>query len=264
MNAREWEMVRFLSRLKANYGAVGVKAEFEAEGTRIEELLRLKEISLRADMELALKIGGPEDVWGTLQALRIGVSDIVAPMVESAYGLRKYLEMIRKYVPVSERRYLIAAVNVETIQAYQGIYDMMAVGKELGLDSLTVGRVDLAGSMGLSRQDIDTPRIGGIVHRICEESKKQGFRTTVGGSIESRSRPFIDNLARAGILDRFETRKIVFGVSPMVLGPFEEAVRDAHRFELMWLENKRAHYGAMYAEDEQRIAMLRGRVGEDK
>jgi hypothetical protein len=44
MNNLERKMVEVLQDLKANHNVVGIKAEFEAEGTRLEEALRLKEV----------------------------------------------------------------------------------------------------------------------------------------------------------------------------------------------------------------------------
>ena len=56
MNAKERQMVGMLNDLVDNYGVIGVKAEFEAEGTRFEECVRLKEILTRAGLGLCLMI----------------------------------------------------------------------------------------------------------------------------------------------------------------------------------------------------------------
>ena len=44
MNDRERRMVEQLQDLRENHHVCGVKAEFEAEGTRLEEAMRLKEV----------------------------------------------------------------------------------------------------------------------------------------------------------------------------------------------------------------------------
>jgi len=261
MNVRERNLADLLKAMRTKYGVLGVKAEFESEGTRLEELMRLKEVASSAGAVLALKIGGPEDVRGIHDARKVGVHEIVAPMVESAYGLKKFLEAFLKYVPKDEREEIVAAVNIETIQSYKDLDNILQVGKAQGLHGVTIGRVDLAGSMDLGRAGIDSPEIFKITKTICAKAKKTGLRTVVGGQIEAGSLEFISKLVDAGVLDRFETRKVIFDAR-LAIADYKNAVRDAHRFDKIWLENKRDHYANIANEDSHRFPMLEKRINE--
>ena len=72
MNTTEKKMLYILQNLRKTCNVVSVKAEFEAEGTRTEELLRLLEIARRADVKIALKIGGCEAVRDLIEAKQFG------------------------------------------------------------------------------------------------------------------------------------------------------------------------------------------------
>jgi len=79
----------------------------------------------------------------------------------------------------------------------------------------------------------------------------------VGGAVSVHSMPFFKAFP-AGHLDRYETRKVVFNC-PGALNNTETAFLKAVEFEIMWLKNKKAHYGAIHSEDDSRLVMMEER-----
>jgi hypothetical protein len=219
----------------------------------------LKEISSLAGLGLVIKIGGPEAISNIFDAQNLGVTGLIAPMVESAYAMKKYLEAIKIYFKKDSRKKVHFGVNIETIQGFQNLEEILKL-KNIGLiDTITFGRVDMTGSLGLSRYDINSDKIYEIAERMFIIARKKGLRTTMGGGIAKEAIPFIKKLASKNLLDRFETRKVVFTV-PKNFIKVEEAIVKANKFELLWLENKRNYYKNIFHEDDTRIEMLKKRV----
>ena len=84
MNSLENKMVKLLLDLKKNHKVVELKAEFETEAVRMNELMRLKEVADRAGLGLVIKIGGTEAITDMFEAQHIGVTGLIAPMIESS------------------------------------------------------------------------------------------------------------------------------------------------------------------------------------
>ena len=123
-----------------------IKAEFEAEGTRTDELLRLLDVTRTCNIPLTLKIGGCEAVKDLYEARQFGARYIVAPMIESEYALRKFCDTIHKVYPTEEAQEVDFLFNLETIQAYNFFDDIIQVAiKSPIIAGVVFGRTDFSG-----------------------------------------------------------------------------------------------------------------------
>lgn len=263
MHELERAVANHLLDMKKRFDVVCVKAEFEAQGMSPEELVLLVLIANYADLKVALKVGGVEAVTDLNLALGIGVGGIIFPMAETPFALKKALDAAKKYLSPSQRKALHLAVNVETITSYENLDGILAKGKVGGLDAVTLGRVDMVDSLGLDRTYANSDQIYTIAEDMCRRVKKAGFDMTVGGAIEVESYDFIRRLVAAKVLDRFETRMIVFKAE-LVRDKvnFERAIRMAHKFELLWSEFLANKYASLAKSHLDRSAMLKRRIGE--
>lgn len=252
-------MVKLLVDLKRKNGAIGIKAEFETEAARLNELMRLKEVTSLAGLKFVIKIGGPEAITNMFDAQHLGAHGIIAPMIESEYAMIKYLEAIEKYFPKDLRNNMHFGVNIETLQGYNNFEKILKLAKINLIDTITLGRVDMTGSLNLGRNDINSQQVYKIAETMFKMAKKRGYTTTMGGGIAKEAVPFIKNLAKKKLLDRFETRKVIFN-TPENFSDINDSIVKANKFELLWLENKRDYYSKICHEDDSRIEMLKTRI----
>ena len=256
MNSYEKRMLAILEEGKSK-GIVAVKAEFEAEGTRVDELLRLLEIARRAGVKVGLKIGGCEAVRDLIECRQYGVDYIIAPMVETPYALSKFIAAADKVFPADERAEIGMLFNVETRSTFD---HLVALGELAGKHNvgMVFGRVDFVGSMGKDRAHVNTDDTMGYVAEVAKVAKAQGVDLVVGGGVSAESLEALAAIRRTK-LDRYETRKIIFDAAGLEAGTAEDGLKLAIEFELLWLKNKRDYYLGIGAEDEKRIGMMEAR-----
>ena len=234
MYGLEAKLYEQLCKLRDKYDLQGIKAEFEAEGSMFRDLVRLRRITDRAGIGLYLKIGGVEAVRDIKDALEIGVDGLVAPMAESVYGLKKFIDAYRS---IYNDHKIHLSINVETRNAVEAI-DAILEYAAGNLDNITVGRSDL--SRSYFDEDIfpDSDFILDLLETIGEKCRQHGLTLTVGGSISART---IERIAQRPRLQKLifklETRKIILPTPVMLSTP--AVLNEALKFEELYILSKK-------------------------
>ena len=240
----EIKLFEQLKRLKEVYNLQGIKAEFEGEGSSFRDLVRLRRLTDKLDIPLFLKIGGVEALRDIKDSLELGVDGLVAPMVESPFGVKKFVDavdLIYKGTPIH------LSINIETLGAVCQVDDILEFAKGR-IDNLTVGRTDLSGSHFDSNIRPDSKPIFGLLKELGEKSKSAGMTMTVGGSISKNTVTlFRKNKKRwQELILRLETRKVILPFEMMLK---KKAVEEALRFEELYILSKR-EMGDLFMESE--------------
>ena len=244
------EIRRQLHLLKEEYGCVSIKAEFEAEGSRKDELIMLREFVETADLGMIIKIGGCEAVHDIDQSKLLGATGLMAPMIETPFAMEKFRGAVTKLY--GEKPEVECIINAETKTCLSNFDDILAEGEGF-LTGVTVGRSDLSASMGIPRSEIEGEPIYRATEEFCRKAKAKGLTTNFGGNIGVESVPFIQRMAPW--IDRFETRKVVLSKSTDEAF-LKKAISCALEFELLYLRYKSEYYRNMAEEDTARIARL--------
>jgi hypothetical protein len=165
-----------LKLLKEYYSLAGLKAGTEVESMTFAEIFEMRKVSENI-VPLTVKIGGPEARNDIEYMLSIGVDKILAPMIESVYGLKNFVATMKE---LDRNKKASLAVNIETITAFNNFEIMVTSPYFIPIEQVTVGRTDLSSSMDL---DADDAKICEITKQIINLAKVYGKKTSVGGKI---------------------------------------------------------------------------------
>lgn len=256
MNNTEQKMVEILKELKNDYGVIAIKSEFETEGSRKDELTKLRDIVSKSGLMMYIKIGGCEAVRDLDDCKILGADGIMAPMIETPFAVSKFVSAFNKVFPSKEGKNIDKIINLETITAYKNMDDIFNKSDDF-LDTVVIGRSDFSASLGIPKSQINSNEMFEYCVNMINKSKEFGLNAAVGGSISIGSIDFIKKLGDS--IERFETRKIVFDVNSLE-DKHHDAIRKAIEFEYLYLKNKLNYYKAIVDEDTERFNALKNRV----
>lgn len=166
-----------------NYPIVAIKTGTETEDMGEEEIRTLCKL-IEGKVPVYVKIGGPEARNDMRICERLAVNGIAAPMIESEYGLRNFIQSLKNVVNPIYYVGIRKSINLETITAYRNLMEIMDSPFIQELDSITAARSDLSSSMNLKPDDKEVTKVTAKIVKIAKEA---GLKTSVGGTITKKN-----------------------------------------------------------------------------
>ena len=241
-----------LANLK-ELGCSGIKISYEDEGALLNEVITMRYLTALTGIGLSIKIGGCEAKRDIVDCLNISCDSIVAPMIESSFALNKFSKSLKQYNYNGEKGF-----NLETITAYNNLEEISNEFKSI--DYVTVGRVDFVSSLKKDRSYVNDDHMYEIVSNIFTKAREYNIKCYLGGAVSIDSKDFIEKLIEDNLLDKFETRYIIFDVKNIKFEDFENLLYYANIFEVEWLKFISDRYHLLFNKDSERIKMIEERL----
>ena len=202
----EHNLFKNLKILKQKFYIQGIKTEFEAEGSNQFDIYKLRSLTNKLDIKLYIKIGGVEAVNDIYFCVEVGADGIIAPMVETKFAAKKYLEMLNKIYSKNKPH---ISINIESVTGVKNIDEILKTLNGF-LNNITIGRKDLSSSFFNNKIKPNSNEIKKIIKYICKKNNRYNVTTTVGGGISQKTIYIYkkDTFMKKKIL-RYETRKVI-------------------------------------------------------
>jgi len=248
-------MQTILRQLK-EMGCSGIKISFEDEGALYNEIITMRNLTTSVDLEMSIKIGGCEAKRDIVDCIDLNCETIVAPMIESKFSLNKFFKSLEAYKCDKKRGF-----NLETIQAYNNLEELSELFTKL--DFVTFGRVDFVGSLDKNRDYVDSDEVFQMVRDVFLKAREKNTMCYMGGAISSNSKEFIEKLIKENLIDKFETRYIIYDIHRLDMTKFDELIYWGNVFEVEWLKFIQQRYSMHANKDIKRIAMIEDRINKN-
>jgi hypothetical protein len=189
----------------------------------------------------------------------IGVKGIVAPMIESPFALDKFIKSAKAILPPDVLSNVQLGINIETINAFHNFTEMTKADGFRDLYHITLGRVDFVSSMGKDRSYVNSDEMLSMAIDLFAKSREMVKRVYLGGAITIDSFDFLSSLFKKGLLDKFETRYVMYDPA-IALSNLQDALLNGQRLELEILNNRRNYHLHHANKEVERINMIEKRI----
>ncbi|MFQ5672728.1 MAG: aldolase/citrate lyase family protein [Nitrospinales bacterium] len=240
-----------LRRLKTRFGACGLKLSTEDAAMSLEQIDYWSRLC-SGIVPVVVKIGGPNARGDIKRLLTMKIDALVAPMVESPYGLENYIDAVRDFTTPIRFAALGKRINIETRTAVEQLDAILASPPAAHLDEVTIGCTDLCKSMQCSLRD---PALLACVKDCVAKIQSKGLKVSVGGGVSPND---IDARLRDMLPDKFNTRLVTFDVRPG--HSYRDAVGEALELEMSMLAIDREKGFISGEEEKFRVRELEKRL----
>ena len=246
-------LIECLLRLKNQFGASCLKLSTEDAAMSFEQIRFWTQLA-QGVLPVMVKIGGPNARNDIKQLLSLNIDGLIAPMVESVYGLENFLAAVRDFTTPMQMQRLVKQINIETVTAVEQLDAILASPEADLLDEITIGCSDLSQSLKKDRMD---PEVQRLVREAVGRIKANNIKVSVGGGIAPDT---IDAILLDIHPHQFNTRVVTFSVQPGK--SYQTAVTETLEFELRMLENDLKKGFISLDEEKFRSRQLRKRLAD--
>lgn len=247
------ELVQSMRTLKNEFGATCLKLSTEDAAMSFEQIRFWTQLA-DGILPVMVKIGGPNARNDIKQLLSMNIDGLIAPMVESVYGLENFLSAVRDFTTPMQMQRLVKQINIETVTAVEKLDDILASPEAAFLDEITIGCSDLSQSLKKNRMD---PIVQSLVRQAVSKIKAKKINVSVGGGIAPDT---IDEILSDIQPHQFNTRMVTFSVDPQ--RSYRTAVAETLHFELKILEHDLNKGFISRDEEKFRARQLRTRLAD--
>ncbi|MBP7653790.1 aldolase [Candidatus Dependentiae bacterium] len=216
-------------RLRDDFGCDSLKVSTEDAGMSFEEIREVYRL-FNDIFPIAMKIGGPEARNDIHNAVQIGVAGIIAPMIESAYSLDKFILTVEEVAGSVKFEKLSKHINIETVTACKYLDDILKSESIDSIDQATVGRSDLSNSLG---QNINSDLMMKLTKDVIDKCRLKNISVSVGGNITPE---IAEKIAEKLAPDKMNTREVGFTLSKC--SNIRNTVCESLKFEMELIRHK--------------------------